>query len=319
MKQLFLFLTWSCLLLAVPSFAKGHGHGGGHGGGHSGGHASHSSGHTSSHPATHTTSGRISSGGHAQASHSAPRLSRKAIVSRSTSASAVRLHHSGTSHRTTYYTAHVHHREFPVSYYPYYYYPYYPSPFFFDPYYSMWSLGLNFWPSPHYYSGGSPENNNNDGQQDLEGYVVYANDTISGALSILTTKVLVETADSARGYDYTFKIRNQELKYVTAYNNDEKQIKLVRLPVNKKKLWRVVHEGKLNLYDDCKGFIYEPGDIDKMLLVAVVNGEIKKLNSFNGTNSKEQLTNCVNEAYGLNLDPKNFTWNELLIYIDKLD
>ena len=78
----------------------------------------------------------------------------------------------------------------------------------------------------------------------------------------------------------------------------------------------MVHEGKLNLYDYSHGFIYRPGDIDRMSLMAAFNGDTK---TFYSVKNKEQLIDYVNQAYGLQLDPKNFTWNQLLIYVDKLD
>jgi hypothetical protein len=109
------------------------------------------------------------------------------------------------------------------------------------------------------------ENENTD--DSLEGYVVYAHDTISGLVTIGSGAVFLETADSAQSYDYKFRMRKKELEYVTAYNSDDKQVKLLRLPSNKNQMWRVVHEGKLNVYDDGKGLIYRPEDIDKLGLM----------------------------------------------------
>jgi hypothetical protein len=207
------------------------------------------------------------------------------------------------------------------SYYGYYY-PYYPGAFYYDPYFSMWSIGANLAYSPTYsYGGASSDNYDYDYNTDdsLEGYVVYAHDTLSGVVTIASSAVYLETADSAQGYDYKFRMRKPELQYVTAYNSDDKQIKLVRLGSNKKHMWRVVHEGKLNLYDDGKGLIYQPGDVDKMNLIAEYNGKQNKLNQLSPVKAKEQLIKCVNEAYGVTLDPKKVSWNELLIYLDKLD
>jgi len=334
MKQILLFVA-TCLLTATGALAKGHG--GGHGG-HSGGShsSSHSGGHTAAHTAAHSSNSHSSSGhagsgmGHG-AAHSTTHT--RIVINRSTSPRSIAENHPrnstaiqkgttapprngapvtdpGTSH-------------YPANYYGYYN-PYYSNPYAYSPYFDMWSLAFNMMYSPSYpYMAGSSGNNddysNNNLEDDLEGYAVYAHDTISGTLTLKPNAILLATSDSGKDYDYTFKIRDKELEYVTAFNSEDKQVKLVRLEKNRKKLWRVVHEGKLNLYDDDHGFIYRPEDIDKMFLVARFNGTTKTLNSFYGVKSKEQLTEYVNEAYGLHLDPKNFSWNQLLIYLDKLD
>ena len=328
MKYFFLFFA-SCLFLTGAALAKGHGgHGGGHSGSHSGGgHASPS--HTGS---THPGNGRSSSG----AGHSANHIStHTAIVRRATSPRAISVNHQrsmpvhqkgfglpprGGEPAVNYGTG------YSPGYYGYgYYYPSCYNPFFYDPYYSMFSIGLGMMYSPTYSAGQGAgndyyaDNQDNNSTEELEGYVVYANDTLSGAISMRGNTVFLETADTARGYDYKFKMKNKQLEYVTAYNDDDKQVKLVRLTKSKNKLWRVVHEGKLNLYDDDHRFIYRPEDIDKMSLIAEFNGQEKTLNSFYGVKSKDQLTAYINEAYGLHLDPKNYNWNQLLIYLDKLD
>ena len=171
------------------------------------------------------------------------------------------------------------------------------------------------------YEYGRPYDDYSDNyiEDSLEGYVVYAHDTLTGALTIDGGSVFLETADSVQSYDYKFRMRKKELEYVVGFNSDNKQVKLVRLEKDKGQMWRLVHEGKLNLYDDGKGLIYQPEDIDKSLMMAEYNGKMIKLNSFSLVRNKETLVQCINEAYGVKLDPKQSGWNELLIYLDKLD
>jgi hypothetical protein len=333
MKQILLFVA-SCLFTAPGALAKGHvgGHGGGHSSNHSGG------GHTST---MHAAPSHSNIEGSRNAGRNAAPTKTKLPLNRSTPPRTIAANHATNMP--------IYHNGVPLtppngeppinsgtgsgpsipsypSYYYGYYNPYYGDPFYYNPYFDMWSLGFSMMYSPTYpYLGGSSgtsydEGNSNDGvEDDMEGYVVYARDTISGAISLRTNTVFLATKDSSGSYDYKFRIGNKELEYVTAFNSEDKQVKLVRLDQNKRKLWRVVHEGKLNLYDDAHGFIYRPEDIDKMSLVAEFNGTTKTMRSFYGVKSKDQLTEYVNEAYGLHLDPKNFTWNQLLIYLDKLD
>ena len=329
MKQVLLFVA-TCLFAATGALAKGHGGGHGGGGGHS---SSHSAGRSME---THSAGSHVNSGVTHSAAH--PTSKTKVPVTRFTSPSTIAAHHASSTP--------PYHGGLPVSApgseppinpgigsgpsYPSYYYgyynPYYNDPFAYNPYYSMWALGFSMMYSPNYpYSTSGPSNSDDQGysdnymEDDLEGFVVYAHDTLSGAVTLRTNTVYLATTDSGRKYDYTFRARDKELAYVSAFNSEDKQVKLVRLDKNSRKLWRVVHEGKLNLYDDDHRFIYRPEDIDKMSLVAEFNGETKSLKSFSGTKSKEQLAEYMNAAYGLHLDPKNFTWNQLLIYLDKLD
>ena len=131
--------------------------------------------------------------------------------------------------------------------------------------------------------------------------------------------ILVETADTARGYDYKFRIKKPGLDYVTVYNDDNKQINLVRLKDEPKTLYRVIHEGKLNIYDERHDFIYRPEDVDARTLIVVYNGEIVHLHGHSLEREKERLAAFVNKAYGTDLDPQKYNWKQLLIYIDKLD
>ena len=323
MKQL-LLLFISALLLTTPSFAKGHGHGGG---GHSSSHSS--SGHS------HVSSGAAHSGGmhsNAAGNHTAgtKHANKKSVITRSTSPRIIASRHSITLPRSSSgsNTTTIQ-RNNEVNYPPYFYgsyYPYYSSyyaPFFYDPYYGPFVSYFGFMYTPNYYPLSS-SNYANSGEEQLidepmDGYVVFYNDTLSGAVTVNKRSISLETIDSGRNYDYNFHPKNQGLQYVTVYNEDDKQLNLVRLKDEPKKLWRVVHTGKLNIYDGRRGFIYKPEDIDVKTLTIQYNGAIESLNSYSAEATKKWLTQYVNQAYGSNLDPKNFSWNELLIYIDKLN
>ena len=340
MKQILFFFTLPCLLLAYPSFAKGHG--GGHGGGHSGGGHAHAATHAAPHSGSqqgNTRSSGSSFSGHRATAHT----SSKAIITRSTSPSVIAANHGhrfatglatavprtgSVANNTTAssYTTPASFENYNNGYYgsSYSYYPYYASPVFYDPYYSPFMFGFGFMYSPNYYPANSPRyaGSSNDDQiskEPMDGFVVFYDDTISGAVTVARRAVSMETTDSGKDYDYHFREKDPGLQYVAVYNEDDKQLNLVRLKGDTKKLWRVIHTGKLNIYDGRRGFIYKPEDIDLKTLTISYNAEITSINSSSAQETKQWLTGYVNQVYNLNLDPKKFTWNELLIYIDKLD
>ncbi len=165
--------------------------------------------------------------------------------------------------------------------------------------------------NPHNNTGGTVEDN-------LEGYVVYAQDTLRGHITFNKKAIYLQKTDSGTNYDYKFKPGQSMLTAVWVVNEDNKQLDLVRLKEKPKKLWRLIHEGKLNLYDRRRDFIYQTEDIDINNLLAVSNGNEIDLSSTTDE-AKESLTALINTTYGTNLDATRITWKELLIYIDKLD
>lgn len=220
----------------------------------------------------------------------------------------------------------------PYGYYAPGYDPYYYAfaPYYGYPYYNMWSAGLMFTFTPNYgYAspnpGGYDDNNGGPGNTPgitglpENGYAVYAHDTIKGLVTVHPKNISVEATDSGKNYDYKFKVKDEELAIVTLFNEDNKELDLVKLSISQKKLWRVIHTGTLNLYDDHADFIYSPSDIAINHLVVNYNGSTYSLVSANSNEAKERLTEFVNRAYGKNLRARAFSWNELLVYIDKLD
>lgn len=312
------------LFAVATAIAKGHG--GGHGGGHhSGGHGGHGGGYGG---------GRSSSPGHSMAAKSTGRSTGNAASRTVATSRSLPGGYRAPVRNSTYVSGRYmtnggayyggYRREF-YNPYPYYYNAY--PPYFYNPYFSMLSYGMYFNYTPNYYSGGPSHYNNGDNtnpnnypaEEDLDGYVVYAHDTISGAVTIKNNTIAVETADTARGYDYRFKIKKQQLQCVTVYNDDNKQVNLVRLKDEPKKLWRIIHEGKLNIYDERHDFIYRPEDIDPKTLIVVYNGELVHIHARSMEATKQRLTSFVNKAYGSDLDPNKYSWKALLVYIDKLD
>ncbi len=152
------------------------------------------------------------------------------------------------------------------------------------------------------------------------GYVVYNNDTIKGYIELAKNDVQIEAPlDNKYSRFYTIKMKDKALTYMMMYTPEKRPVAMTRVRPNDKTLMRVVHEGKLNIYDDRLRNIYTPGDIDKNLILISHNGVVDDLSSFFTENTKRDLIGYVNDIYGLNLNPKAITWQELLVQVDMLD
>jgi hypothetical protein len=314
MKILTFIFLLPVTLFYSPSYAKGHGGGhGGHGhGGHGGGtHSSEQNGE-----ARHSA-GRTASRSKSSAARTLPPINQINGFKNGRGNNVITPRYTVAGNTTPGYNPNEHWNS-----YPYYFYGSYGYAPYYDPYFSMWSFGANFMYTPHYSSPATNEYNNdeNNNKEPMQGFVVFEHDTISGQITISKNAISLETKDTARGYDYKFKKKQQGLQYVTVYDNDDttNQLNLVRLK-NNKELLREIHTGKLNIYDGKYGFIYRPEDIDVSTIVVVYNGQQDALHSSSAGKTKHWLTDYVNKAYNLELKPKDFTWKELLIYIDKLD
>jgi hypothetical protein len=330
MKCFILVFLVPAILFATNSLAKGHGGGGGHGGGHSGGHGHGGGGrggggYGGGHSSARSLSGHSSSmgaAGRSNGNNAAGRGVNQIGGLRSNTGTHTIItgpRNNGTVISNHGYFPHEHWNP-----YPYYYYGYSGYNPFYGPYFNMWYFGANYGYAPHYYSQtpSNYENGNNELYNDgpMEGFVVYEHDTITGDITMTKNAVSLETSDSGKNYDYKFRLKQKGLQYVTVYNNSDSnsQLNLVRLK-DDKRLLRIVHEGKLNIYDTRHGFIHTPEDIDVNTIMIVYNGQQESIHSSSVEKTKEWLTEYVNKAYNLQLQPRNFTWKELLIYIDKLD
>jgi len=191
---------------------------------------------------------------------------------------------------------------------------------------ASWFINLGFSPTYDYpYRGRpyrshprDPDANGAVVNETLSGYVVYGADTLDGILRFEKKTVLLATTDSGQNESHKFKLKKKELIYISATNEDKKQLTLVRLKDEPKKLHRLIHEGRLSIYDTRRDFLYKPDDVDIESLTVVYDGHTEKLKGSPGQ-VMNQLTSLVNSLYGIKLDPSKFTWNELLIYVDKLD
>ena len=153
-----------------------------------------------------------------------------------------------------------------------------------------------------------------------DGYVVYKNDTLRGLIVLTDAEVQVEQPiDEQYSTFYLFHLKNTDLKTIMMYNTDKKPLCLSRVTPKDKRMLRVVHSGKLNIYDDRIAFVYAPSDIDKNYIIISYDGVVDDLSSFLTENTKRDLIGYVNDVYGIKIDPKTINWQELLTKVDMLD
>lgn len=153
------------------------------------------------------------------------------------------------------------------------------------------------------------------------GYIVYKHDTVRGEVYLTAHDVTVEKPlDRKHSFVCCFRLNDLKLKTVMMYNAaDKKPLCLTRVKQNDKKMLRLVHEGRLNIYDGRIDYIYAPSDIDKNYLVIAYDDVVDDLSSFLTENTKRDLIGYVNDIYGLNINPRSITWKELLAQVDMLD
>ena len=173
--------------------------------------------------------------------------------------------------------------------------------------------------------GGTTMQSNWDGNMTpisnrTDGYLVYKRDTLRGLVTLSANSVLLERPiDADRSIYYVFHFNNTDLRTIMMYNTDKKPLCVTRVSEKDKRMLRLVHEGKLNIYDDRIAYIYEPKDIDKNYIIISSADGVEDLSSFLTENTKRDLIIFVNDIYGLNIDPKSISWLDLLARVDMLD
>jgi hypothetical protein len=155
---------------------------------------------------------------------------------------------------------------------------------------------------------------NNIVQAAFDGYVVYVKDTLTGIVTMNPGSVYIETAtgqNHAKTSKARFNYRN--LTAITLYKGN-KTLYLTRLNDNDARLWRVVHSGRLNIYDDNNSFL-SAGNINRQSMRVQLPGEL----TYVDISSKKHLVWCINRTYGMYLKAGNQSWKSLIELIDRLD
>lgn len=153
----------------------------------------------------------------------------------------------------------------------------------------------------------------------FDGFVVYKQDTIDGVLTVLDKELVLEQPiDSNRFYGYRYALKDTALKTIVLCKGI-KEMCLVRQAVDNKRLWRLLHYGKLSVFDNGFDFVASNNLRKRRMWVSVNGGAAKPLKSFLKAGTKDVLVQYINQVYGLSLDPNHYSWTSLLYKLSTLD
>lgn len=148
----------------------------------------------------------------------------------------------------------------------------------------------------------------------FNGYIVYGNDTLGGILTC--TDNIISLKMNMQDSTYMFNAADSNLKYIYLNDNGQ-QLSMLRMP--DKRLYRVMHSGKLNIYDTYYSFDYLSKDFYNERSIVVFNGRTEKLNETFTINVKKKLIGYINEVYNTNLNDENMTRDQLLGYVQHMN
>ena len=135
--------------------------------------------------------------------------------------------------------------------------------------------------------------------------VVYNDDTLRGTARYKNGKFLMANSDT------TLKLNpdNLALKSMTLYRADT-SLTLVRLERKDRQMYRLIHSGKLNIYDDRGDFVHDAKHIGTVKITPDGSPRIV---------GRRGLINFINKIYGAQLSRKETSWEQLIAYIDNMD
>lgn len=152
----------------------------------------------------------------------------------------------------------------------------------------------------------------------FDGYIVYNGDTLQGIVTLTEESVILEEpVEKVPAYGYSALLSDKNLQSIVFFY-DYHTLHLTRPAEDDTKLLRVVHSGKINIYDDNYSFLTY-NNIRKGNLKLTYNGQYQRLKSPFHNDNLEQLINAVNTTYSTQFNSKDISWNELFANIDELN
>lgn len=147
----------------------------------------------------------------------------------------------------------------------------------------------------------------------FDGYIVYESDTIAGIVTVTNSSVILERTVKQQGRNYyNVSLTDLLLKAIVVFKGP-KELHLVRLMEQDKHLSRVVHNGKLRLYDRSYDFLTASNVGRHLQVIDQISGKKAKISSI------KELAAQVNGTYSLTLNPETISRKELITIINRLD
>jgi len=140
--------------------------------------------------------------------------------------------------------------------------------------------------------------------------VIYNQDTINGSVQYKNKHFFVVSSDTSLKIDPD----DLGLKSLTVHKLDT-TLMLVRLTPKDRQLYRVIHSGKLDVYDTRSDFNRDARHIN--FLTIAQNGKVLPMGGFKS--QRRWLAIYINQTYGALLSPKEASWEELLAYLNRMD
>lgn len=146
----------------------------------------------------------------------------------------------------------------------------------------------------------------------FDGYLVYGQDTLYGIVTITKNEVGIEHQSIADGIrNSSYDLTDKNLRAITVFKG-MRELNLVRVLHQDKHLSRVVHAGKLSIYDRKFSFLTAT-NISRHLRIVPSGGSIVH------TNDKQELLALVNSAYGISAGAAEMETDKLFTIINRLN
>lgn len=146
----------------------------------------------------------------------------------------------------------------------------------------------------------------------FDGYVVYGRDTLYGIVTITKYEVGIEhqsVTDGVRSSSY--ELTDKQLRAITVFKG-LRELNLVRVQPQDKHLSRVVHAGKLHIYDRNFSFL-TAANVSRHLRIAPLTGTVIH------ANNRRELLTLVNKTYGITAGSPEMETETLFTIINRLN
>jgi hypothetical protein len=148
----------------------------------------------------------------------------------------------------------------------------------------------------------------------FDGYVVYGHDTLTGMVTMDRKSVFFKPYTYANHSIGNYQLNDPLLlKIAVFYGSTSLYFERIS---GYEKLQRVIHTGKLSIYDGKFDFL-AARNINRSAIVVATSTEPAAVR-LSGNAPKQALVDKVNAVYGLNIRSQDYNWTQLLAFVDNL-